>query len=772
MATNGSDEVVIPPGDEAECSETTVEIKIKTLDSRTYTLRVNKRVSVPELKEQIQTITGVLSEQQRLICRGRVLKDDQLLSAYHVEDGHTLHLVVRQPISASSTSTTGSMGSDSLPNQQASDPASTDGQNRGNPVAHSVLLGAFNMPNQGEGGVPDLNRILSAVFTSIGIPNVGNNSEGTVNPREAGLNRLEAGVASGVSDSTQHQAETRTRATYDPLQEALRFPTAVSSGSFQPPVIPDSVTTLFRYLTLLRHEFNLNGGGRTVDPGILSSDDQNNSAALGPGGGQGGLPTPASLAEVMLSTRQMLIEQAGECLSQLARRLEGQANVTTPSRRNGIQIIAMRSGALLQNLGTFLLELGRATMTLRMGRSPSDAVLNAGPAVFISPTGPNPIMVQPCPAQLGMGPMGIGANMGLLNPGPSPMGGSLGSAFMPRNIDIRIRRGPLLSTSNADQNEQSGIQQTTGQTGPERGSSNANLAHRVAAGASGAQSYAREADVRRQPVRTVVAAVPAQASRPASNSSGNSVGVYYHLLPRGQQVTTGQMSDASGSPSSGLRDSDVPESGRRLTPDSAMQQQNIESDTETPVTGVGAETAYLFPEIAPSTVPLVRLSSSVIEHHQQGLPAANSTGLEPSDANNNYSSFGFGAQSSAESEQLPTATSPGQHIHVDYIDFLGAESTTLSQGVNASETVRQEEEPRVGVDGAFLSRLLSDIMPYLSGITGLEPSVSAQERGDVSEERVTPETRESEENPSDIGTARRSSDPPSSPRDSKRPKNE
>lgn len=39
---------------------------------------------VPALKEQIATVTGVLTEQQRLICRGKVLKDDQLLSAYRI----------------------------------------------------------------------------------------------------------------------------------------------------------------------------------------------------------------------------------------------------------------------------------------------------------------------------------------------------------------------------------------------------------------------------------------------------------------------------------------------------------------------------------------------------------------------------------------------------------------------------------------------------------------------------------------------------------------
>nr|GMC55515.1 ubiquitin domain-containing protein DSK2a-like isoform X1 [Ipomoea batatas] len=84
MGNNGADCIKVSGNDEAECPETTVEIKIKTLDSQTYTLRVDKCVPVPALKDQIATVTGVLSEQQRLICRGKVLKDDQLLSAYRI----------------------------------------------------------------------------------------------------------------------------------------------------------------------------------------------------------------------------------------------------------------------------------------------------------------------------------------------------------------------------------------------------------------------------------------------------------------------------------------------------------------------------------------------------------------------------------------------------------------------------------------------------------------------------------------------------------------
>ncbi|KAF5442711.1 hypothetical protein F2P56_035338 [Juglans regia] len=95
MGSNGAD--AIPRVDEAGGSELTMETKITTLDSQTYTPRVDKQVPVPALKKLIASITNVLLEQQCLIGRRRVLKDDELLSSDHVEDGYTLHLIVRHP---------------------------------------------------------------------------------------------------------------------------------------------------------------------------------------------------------------------------------------------------------------------------------------------------------------------------------------------------------------------------------------------------------------------------------------------------------------------------------------------------------------------------------------------------------------------------------------------------------------------------------------------------------------------------------------------------
>lgn len=105
-----------------ESSDSTVQLNIKTLDSRIYSFQVEKNVSatlpyflsfpdiwmglyvhwivlmsnlffifelfqmpVSSFKEKIANEIGVPVGQQRLIFRGRVLKDDHLLSEYRIQ---------------------------------------------------------------------------------------------------------------------------------------------------------------------------------------------------------------------------------------------------------------------------------------------------------------------------------------------------------------------------------------------------------------------------------------------------------------------------------------------------------------------------------------------------------------------------------------------------------------------------------------------------------------------------------------------------------------
>ncbi|KAF5178740.1 Ubiquitin-like domain-containing protein cip73 [Thalictrum thalictroides] len=736
MGSNGTDEVMVAAVDEAECSDTTVEIKIKTLDSQTYTLRVNKRVPVPELKEQIETVTGVVSNQQRLICRGKVLKDDQLLSAYHVEDGHTLHLVVRQPIPPPSTSTMGFTGSESLPDHPASDPAAGIGQTG---VSHRVLLGSFNIADPGDGNISDITRLISAVLGSIGIAGIGGGTEGS-EQMEPGSDRLQRTSGSSESNQPQHDQPTA-RVQFDPLHGAFGLPTTAPLEALQPPVIPDSLTTLLQYLSHLRHEFTSIGGVQSSVNG-----EQEQTPALSSDVGQVGLPTAASLAEVMLSTRQLLTLQAGERLSELARQLQDQANLTSPLLRNSIQATAMRMGIALQNLGTLLLELGRTTMTLRMGQTPSEAVVNAGPAVFISTSGPNPIMVQSLQPGAGFG----ASSMGAMNTGPGLLAGAIGSGMFPRNIDIRIRAGPSTSAGNVNQGGQISAQQSTPQTGPERAPNGTGSVHQQGPGVSRGASF--EAGVRVLPLRTVVAAVPA-VGRPAANSSGSSMGLFYPLLARVQHVASGQSNDARGAQASGGHNPAVPETDYQRNPDSAMQQNasnGAAMRTDNPAV------ASFFPTQTTTAVSDINPAASIILQIQQQaeLQIPN---LQRPDAVNAFNTQQSGQPCHRQESAMQTLRS----------DQLPTETANSQRGNNIG-TDAQDTSPRFGTDeGIFLSRLLHQIMPIISQTSVPETNgVHASENGNSQQSSTQTD------NEPCAGTSRPRDDHPETSPSSKRQKKE
>ncbi|XP_022946661.1 large proline-rich protein bag6-B isoform X4 [Cucurbita moschata] len=587
---------------EADGSETTIEIKLKTLDSQTYTLRVDKQMPVPALKEQIASVTGVLSEQQRLICRGKVLKDDQLLSAYHVEDGHTLHLVVRQPLPPSET----------LSNRPETDPNSSTSRVHSNRVAPGVVIETFSMPVQGDGVPPEINRIVSAVLSSIGLSTSVTGSEVMDVVREIDQQRSgERVIAAGMIDLNQHQSgDNGSRPLSDRFHGTSGHPSIPSLGSFPPPVIPDSLATLSHYLTNMRRDFeNIAGrvgGNNGQEANTHGAEESSSNSSTRPSTTHESFPTPASLAEVMFSTRQMLTGEVSECLLQLGRQLENHRNVTDPTSRMNTQSSAWRSGVLFNNLGAYLLELGRTMMTLRMGQNPSEAVVNAGPAVFISQTGPNPIMVQPLPFQQNpsLGPVPMGA----MQPSPALIHG-LGSGFLPRRIDIQIRRGSPTTAPNSNPEERSGAQQPSGQqeAGRDVGENPTNQATtRIVEG----PSVGGESGVRVVPLRTMVAALPGPFSRLSSNSSGIARG------ERGSQASSARQSTGLQNEQHTTLESVVEQLNAEEAARDARAQGNLESERQVP-SNVVQFLRTLFPggEINIEDASFQEISGSVPAHH-------------------------------------------------------------------------------------------------------------------------------------------------------------
>ncbi|XP_071702231.1 uncharacterized protein [Rutidosis leptorrhynchoides] len=419
----------------AESCESIVDIHIKTLDPQLYDFHVDKNMLVSAFKEKIAGDVGLPVGQQRLIFRGKVLKDEHRLSDYHIESGHTLHLVARQlpesqSSSASSTGTTTTNGHDANTNADAA-----GARPRVSRVSHSVVLGPFGSSGDHiDGGNPDINRVIGAVLNSFGIggpnsmggnggpmPNMQFNipvSPGQVN--ETGVNVNSQGQSQGQSGNNSQSGPQGMQA---PLGTVIAIPTLATP-------ISDSLHTLSEFMNHMEQALSPSG----YQPNQPPNSAQGSPPVELPLGARG-VPLPSTLAIVMRHAQRLLSGPAINSLSHAAGRLEEEESCTDPTIRAQIQSETMQSGLAMQHLGALLLELGRTMLTLRIGQSHAESSVYAGPAVYISPSGPNPIMVQPFPLQTNS----------LFGGQPTPFSsatvGSVGVGPVPRNINVHIHAG-------------------------------------------------------------------------------------------------------------------------------------------------------------------------------------------------------------------------------------------------------------------------------------------------------------------------------------------
>ncbi|KAL1542849.1 ubiquitin-like domain-containing protein CIP73 [Salvia divinorum] len=409
-------------------SESTLQLKVKTLDSRIYSFHVDKNMPVSAFKEKIAIQSGVPVGQQRLIFRGKVLKDDHLLSEYNVENEDTLHLVERQP-----QPSTGSSSGEATSNNGVRGQDSAGGaRHRVGPIAHSIVLGTLNVGDPGEAVVPDLSRVIGAVLNNIGITNLtGGLQPG--HPASHG-NAAETSQGDAGSENQGGNQSIPWQAFHGPpASYAMQIPLgAVAIPSLNMP-LPDSLSTLVEYM--YRMEQALQNGNQpnqstasgSIPPTVLPPNSR-------------GLPTVEGLSIVLQRAQRLLGEHAVPAISRTAVRLDQERGSNDPTVRGQVQTESIQFGMAMQHLGALFLELGRTVLTLRMGQTPADSFVNTGPAVYISPSGPNPIMVQPFPLQstsLFGGSSGVSTSH-------VPMG-PVGVATVPRNVNIHIHTGAALA---------------------------------------------------------------------------------------------------------------------------------------------------------------------------------------------------------------------------------------------------------------------------------------------------------------------------------------
>jgi ubiquilin len=86
-----------------------INITVKTSNADKTDFKADPSITVLEFKEIIAQKISVPANLQRLIYKGRVLKDESTLSSYNIDDGQTIHLVKSgggtAPSQSTSTST-------------------------------------------------------------------------------------------------------------------------------------------------------------------------------------------------------------------------------------------------------------------------------------------------------------------------------------------------------------------------------------------------------------------------------------------------------------------------------------------------------------------------------------------------------------------------------------------------------------------------------------------------------------------------------------------
>jgi ubiquilin len=114
----GGDGVVDDSASESKTELEAVNINVRCSNGSKYSVRVSLDSTVGSFKDLIARNCDIPAQQQRLIYKGRILKDDQTLQSYGLEADHAVHLV-RSFVPTNASGGTNSSGTNTTTNDAA-----------------------------------------------------------------------------------------------------------------------------------------------------------------------------------------------------------------------------------------------------------------------------------------------------------------------------------------------------------------------------------------------------------------------------------------------------------------------------------------------------------------------------------------------------------------------------------------------------------------------------------------------------------------------------
>ncbi|KAL2653072.1 hypothetical protein R1flu_021200 [Riccia fluitans] len=137
-------------GAEAGAAEGPKTVHVRCSNGTKFSLEVDLAITVGALKVMLAERCDIPADQQRLIYKGRVLKDDNSLDSYGLQHDHTVHLVRGAPASVSAAPPSGTIPA-STPGPALGGLSQTPPGLQQTPGSNPAGLGAFGFPNFGLG---------------------------------------------------------------------------------------------------------------------------------------------------------------------------------------------------------------------------------------------------------------------------------------------------------------------------------------------------------------------------------------------------------------------------------------------------------------------------------------------------------------------------------------------------------------------------------------------------------------------------------------------